>query len=156
MVDEPVATVRRAGAADAEAIGRLLHDFNTEFGDITPGPARLAERVGELLGDDFVVLVGGEGPDGLAVLRLWPSIWTQGLDCYLAELYVAPARRGAGLGRAIMERVLEEARAAGADYINLGTSEDDVAARRLYESLGFINSEGGPDGPVMYVYEREL
>ena len=40
--------------------------------------------------------------------------------------------------------------------IELGTSEDDVAARGLYESAGFINREGGPEGPVMYVYEREL
>jgi hypothetical protein len=40
--------------------------------------------------------------------------------------------------------------------MDLGTSDDDVAARRLYESLGFTNRENGPDGPVMYVYEREL
>ena len=51
---------------------------------------------------------------------------------------------------------MEEARVAGADYIDLGTSEDDTAARGLYESLGFTNREGRPDGPVMYVYEREL
>ena len=35
-------------------------------------------------------------------------------------------------------------------------SEDDVAARSLYESLGFINREGGPDGPITYFYERGL
>ena len=42
------------------------------------------------------------------------------------------------------------------DYMDLGTSEDDVAARALYESLGFVNREGGPDGPISYFYEREL
>jgi hypothetical protein len=31
-----------------------------------------------------------------------------------------------------------------------------VAARRLYERLGFTNREGRADGPLMYVYEREL
>jgi hypothetical protein len=40
--------------------------------------------------------------------------------------------------------------------MDLGTSEDDVAARALYESLGFTNREGGPDGPISYFYEREL
>jgi hypothetical protein len=40
--------------------------------------------------------------------------------------------------------------------MDLGTSEDDVAARSLYESLGFINREGGPDGTVTYSYERDL
>ncbi len=148
---------RRAGAADAAAVGRLLHDFNTEFEDVTPGPERLAERVRELMaGGETIVLLAGAGPDGVAVLRLRPSIWTSALECYLAELYVAPERRGEGLGRALMELAIEEARRAGADHMDLGTSEDDVAARGLYESLGFTNREGRPDGPIMYVYEREL
>ncbi len=148
---------RRAGAADAAAIGRLLHDFNTEYEDVTPGPERLAERVTELMaGGEMIVLLAGDGPDGVAVLRLRPSIWTSGLECYLAELYVAPERRGEGLGRALMELAIEEARRGGADYMDLGTSEDDVAARGLYESLGFTNREGRPDGPAMFVYEREL
>jgi ribosomal protein S18 acetylase RimI-like enzyme len=148
--------VRRAGAADVEAIGRLLHDFNTEFEEITPGPAKLAVRMGELLAaGDTSVFLAGDGPDGLVVLRYWPSIWTEGLECYLAELYVAPERRGQGLGRALMEAALADARGRGTDYIQLGTSETDVAARALYEKLGFTNREG-PDGPIMYVYEREL
>ena len=149
--------VRRAEAADAELVGRLLHDFNTEFGDITPGPERLAARVRQLLtGGETVVLLGGEGPDGLAVLRFRPALWAEALECYLAELYVAPQRRGRGLGRALMEAAIELARREGADRMDLGTSEDDVAARALYESLGFINREGGPDGPTTYFYEREL
>jgi ribosomal protein S18 acetylase RimI-like enzyme len=151
------AEVRRADASDAEAIGRLLHDFNTEFDDVTPGPVALAERVRELLGQgELTVLVGGSGPDGLAVLRFRPAIWTTALECYLAELYVVPERRGQGLGRALMEAAIEVARAEGADHMDLGTSEDDVAARALYESLGFINREGGPDGPIAYYYERNL
>jgi ribosomal protein S18 acetylase RimI-like enzyme len=149
--------VRRAGEADVEAIGRLLHDFNTEYDDPTPGPLRLAERMRELLdGGDTVVLLGGGGPDGVAVLRLRPSIWTDKLECYLAELYVVPGRRGQGLGRALMEAAIEVAREEGADHMDLGTSEDDVAARALYESLGFDNHEGRGQGPVAYFYEREL
>jgi ribosomal protein S18 acetylase RimI-like enzyme len=48
------------------------------------------------------------------------------------------------------------ARQTGADYMDLGTSEDDVVARALYESLGFSNREGRPDGPINYFYERDL
>jgi ribosomal protein S18 acetylase RimI-like enzyme len=149
-------SVRRAGAADAEAIGRLLHEFNTEFEDPTPGPRRLAERVRKLLAADAAVLLGGTGPDGLAVLRFRPAIWTEGPECYLAELYVVPGRRGQGLGRALMEAAIETARREGASYMDLGTGEDDVAARALYESLGFSNREGRPDGPLNYYYERDL
>jgi ribosomal protein S18 acetylase RimI-like enzyme len=55
-----------------------------------------------------------------------------------------------------MVAAMDHARSRGADYMDLGTSEDDVAARALYESLGFTNREGKPDGPLMYFYEREL
>lgn len=102
------------------------------------------------------MLVGGERPDGVAVLRFRPSLWTDALECYLAELYVVPERRGHGLGRALMNAAIEIARERGADYMDLGTSEDDVAARALYESLGFSRREGKPDGPINYYYEREL
>jgi len=149
--------VRRGELADAQAIGRLLHDFNTEFGEPTPGPRALAERVVQLLADgQTTVLLGGAGPDGLAMLRFRPAIWTPGLECYLAELYVVPDRRGQGLGRALMEAAIEQARREGADHMDLGTGDDDVAARALYESLGFSNRDGGPDGPINYFYEREL
>jgi ribosomal protein S18 acetylase RimI-like enzyme len=156
-MSEPDLGVRRAGSGDADVIGNLLHDFNTEFDEPTPGPRALSERVGQLLADeDFIVLLGGSEPRGLAVLRLRPSIWTEGLECYLAELYVQPAHRRQGLGRALMTATLDASRARGANYIEVATSEDDRGARALYESFDFINRERGPDGPVIYMYEREL
>jgi ribosomal protein S18 acetylase RimI-like enzyme len=149
--------VRRAGADDAAVVGRLLHDFNREFDEPTPEPAALAERLRQLIeGGDTLVLLAGDGPDGLAVLRFRAAIWSSGLECYLAELYVTPAARGHGLGRALLEAALRQARARGADTMDIGVDEPDLAARRLYESLGFTNRAGGADGPVMYVYEREL
>ena len=148
--------VRLAGLEDAAAVGRLLYDFNREFDEPTPVPSALAERIQQLLaGGDTLVLLAGDGPDGLAVLRFRAAIWSAGLECYLAELYVAPARRGQGLGRALMEAALREARGRGAGTMDIGVDEPDLAARRLYESLGFTN-RAGEDGPVMYVYERDL
>ncbi len=149
--------VRIAQPVDASSVGRLLHDFNTEFDEPTPRAGRLAERMEQLLAEgQTAVLLVGPGPDGLAVLRFRPAIWSDALECYLAELYVAPHRRGRGLGRALMQTAIEHARARGADHMDLGTGETDVAARALYESLGFSNREGKPDGPVNYFYEREL
>jgi ribosomal protein S18 acetylase RimI-like enzyme len=149
-------TIRFAAGADTDAIGELLYAFNREFDEPTPAPAALAERMRQLLDDgDTLVLLGGDGPDGLAVLRFRAAIWSAGLECYLAELYVIPARRGQGLGRELMRAALSEARARGADSMDIGVDEPDLAARRLYESLGFTNRSGG-DGPLMYVYEREL
>jgi ribosomal protein S18 acetylase RimI-like enzyme len=150
--------VRLAGDADAEAAGRLLHDFNSEYGDPTPGPRALADRLRRLIpaGEVTVLLAGAAEPQGLAVLRFRPALFSESLDCYLEELYVAPASRGQGLGRALMEAAMDLARREGAERMELGTSEDDRAARALYERLGFTNREDGPDGPVMYFYERDL
>jgi ribosomal protein S18 acetylase RimI-like enzyme len=147
--------VRLGDRGDAAAIGRLLHAFNQEFDEHTPGPAVLAERMRDLLaGGDTLVLLAGDGPDGVAVLRLRAAIWSAGLECYLAELYVTPGRRGQGLGRALMEAAISEARNRGADYMDIGVDEPDLAARRLYESLGFTNR--AQDGSLMFVYERDL
>ena len=149
--------VRRATPEDAPDVARLLHDFNTEFDEPTPGVAVLAERAARMLGaGELIVLLAGDGPDGLAQLRLSPSIWSDAPGAYLDELYVAPAKRGDGMGRALLEAAMDAAREAGADHIDLNTGETDTAARALYESAGFTNREGGPEGPRMLYYEREL
>lgn len=156
-VSERNVAVRVATPADADDLGRLLHDFQVEFEDITPGADAFAARLRELLaGEETAALVAGDGPDGFAIMRFRPSLYSPALECYLAELYVVPPLRGRGIGRAIMEAVLAHARVRGADHIDLGTSTDDVAARALYERMGFTNREGGPDGPSMLVYERAL
>lgn len=138
-------------------IGRMLDAFNREYDDPTPGAEKLEARIRQLMDDgDTIVLLGGDGPQGLALLRLRRSIFTEGLECYLAELYVVPERRGQGLGRALMLAAMDLARERGADYMELNTGEQDVAARALYESLGFSRTEGKPDGPINYYYERYL
>jgi GNAT superfamily N-acetyltransferase len=153
----PENSVRVAGLTDVDDVARLLHDFNIEFSEPTPGPQQLARRIGELHDEGHTrVLLVGARPDGLAVLRFRPSIFSPALECYLAELYVVAHRRGHGLGRALMQAAIALARSEGADHMDLGSSDSDVVARALYESLGFSNREGKPDGPVNYFYEREL
>jgi ribosomal protein S18 acetylase RimI-like enzyme len=153
----PSETVRRASPADVEAVAKLLHDFQKEYEEPTPGVPVLAQRYEKLLrSGEMIVLLVGDGPDGFAQLRFRPTVYSDGLDAYLEELYVVPTRRGQGLGRALLEAAMETARDEGATRMDLGTSEADVAALALYESAGFTNREGRPDGPVMLYYEREL
>lgn len=150
-------SVRRAADADMAVAARLLHNFNREFDEPTPPPEVLADRLRRLVAcEDTVVPVAGEDPVGLAVLRLRGAIWGTGLECYLAELYVVPEQRRRGVGRALMHAAIREAQALGAESMEIGVDEPDLAARRLYESIGFTNRAGGPNGPLMYVYERSL
>jgi ribosomal protein S18 acetylase RimI-like enzyme len=53
-----------------------------------------------------------------------------------------------------MDAAIELARQQGAAGMSLGTGEDDVAARALYESLGLSNRES--NGALDFSYEREL
>ena len=142
------------------AAGRLLHDFNTEYDDPSPGAPALAARLAALAdeGDTEVLLVGDDGAgsaEGVAVLRFRRSLWTSADECYLAELYVVPGRRGSGLGRTLLRASVERAVGRGCDFIDLSTSEDDVAARHLYEAEGFRRTEG-EGGPLAFHYERDL
>jgi ribosomal protein S18 acetylase RimI-like enzyme len=149
--------VRRATPGDAPQVARLLHDFQREYDEPTPGVEMLESRYADLIRNkDMIVLLIGDGPDGFAQLRFRPWVYSSGLHSYLEELYVVPDLRGNGLGRALLEAAMETARTEGAEQMELGTSEDDEAARKLYESVGFTNREGDPDGPVMFFYEREL
>jgi ribosomal protein S18 acetylase RimI-like enzyme len=149
--------VRRARVEDAPAIARLLGDFNREYGEPIPEIETLTATCRRLLeGDEMTVLLAGNGPDGLALLRFRPALWAAGLEAYLQELYVVPALRGLGIGRGLMEAAIDLSRQRGAAGIDLNTGETDTAARGLYESMGFTNREGAPDGPSMLYYEREI
>jgi len=150
--------VRQGGLEDAGTAARLLHDFNEEFGEPTPGIEALRGRVVRLLGEGSgaVLLLVGGGPDGIALVRFRGGLWSEGPETYLQELYVVPARRGNGLGRALLEATIALAREAGSSGVELNTGETDAAARSLYESAGFTNREGSPDGPSMLFYELEF
>jgi len=149
--------IRRAVVEDAPDVARLLHDFNAEYDEPTPPVPELAERVRELLKDEQIVtLLAGSPPLGLALFRIRPSLWSSANDVYLEELYVIPGQRGKGIGRALLETAIQAARNAGADHFELTTGETDTEARGLYESLGFTNHEGAPDGPRMLYYELDL
>ena len=79
---------------------------------------------------------------GIAHYLFHRSAWTPGDYCYLQDLFVAEGARKAGLGRALIEAVYKEARAAGASRVHWLTHETNATARSLYDTLadrpGFI------------------
>ena len=147
--------VRLAEPGDAPSVALMLHDFNREFEEPVPAPGEMATRLRDLLESAAITVLLAEG-EGMVILRFQPALLTESLDCYLEEVYVVPARRRRRIGTALMNAALSHAQYRGAGYIYLGTGEDDVGARALYERLGFSNRGGHEGGPVNYFYEREL
>ena len=56
---------------------------------------------------------------------------------------VAPQRRGAGLGRALLEWAIQEARQRGCGIVQLTTDASRPDAHRAYEALGFVATHVG-------------
>jgi peptidyl-dipeptidase Dcp len=62
----------------------------------------------------------------------------------LGHLVLRPETRGSGAGRRLVEQVLESARAAEYERLQLFTFHDLGAARSLYQSVGFEKVSGEP------------
>lgn len=68
--------------------------------------------------------------------------WSAGDHCYLEDLFTAPASRGKGVGRALIEGVYQHAKAHDASRVYWHTHETNAAGQALYDKLadkpGFI------------------
>lgn len=138
-------TVRRAEVADAEVLGRLLHDFNTEFDSATDPAPVLEERFRRLLPDPAVLAFLAERDEGFALVTLRPAIWFDGPVATLDELYVVPGLRDRGIGTALIAAVRAGVRERGCPELHINVDEVDVEARRFYERHGFVTVEPGTD-----------
>ncbi len=65
------------------------------------------------------------------------AFWLVFDEIHINNVAIRPAFRGAGLGTALMRRVLDEARGLGARRATLEVRASNTGARRLYERLGF-------------------
>ncbi|WP_424989806.1 N-acetyltransferase family protein [Fluviibacterium sp. S390] len=100
--------------------------FELQFARLTaPDPSihgLVAEQDGELL--------------GLVHFLFHTHGWKARDVCYLQDLYTAPAQRGTGIGRALIEAVYVAADARGAPDVYWLTQTFNTPARQLYDRIG--------------------
>jgi ribosomal protein S18 acetylase RimI-like enzyme len=106
-----------------------FQDFDAELASL---PGEYAPPRGDLL----LAFVDGELA-GCGALRPFADA-EDGNACEMKRLYVRPAVRRVGVGRALAKALLDEARRAGYSTVLLDTLDDMEAARELYASLGFV------------------
>lgn len=69
--------------------------------------------------------------------------------CEMKRLFLRPAYRSRGLGRVLVEAIIEEARKIGYTHMRLDTMTDRMGrAVEIYKSVGFVEIEPYYDSPV--------
>ena len=139
--------IRPAGPGDAKRIQTLLREYAAEL-DIDLSFQDFDAELADPLGFFELVLLDAQGC--VALRRIDRE------TCELKRLYIRPAARGGGLGRALAETAIAHARARGYVRMRLDTLPSMDAARQLYESLGFREIEPYRFNPVPGTHFLEL
>ena len=92
------------------------------------------------------------GDDGklVGMVQFFPHAhtWYAQPVCYLNDLFVQPGIRGAGIGRSLIEAVVDAARQQGWAEVYWHTQSHNAVARNLYDKI-----TGGTDGFVNYTID---
>ncbi|MFM1985844.1 MAG: hypothetical protein RIS18_61 [Actinomycetota bacterium] len=86
----------------------------------------------------FVAEIEGEVV-GFTHCLFRPSTWTETDYCYLEDLFVDKNIRGKGVGRALMEKVIELAKDKKSKRVYWTTQEFNKTARVLYDSIAPVS-----------------
>jgi len=135
--------IRPIRAADDAAVAAIVRDVMTEHGCCGQGfaihDAEVAAMSAAYRAADaryFVVERGGNVLGGAGFARLAGTGRAEA-TCELRKMYFRPTARGHGLGRAMLELLLDEMRAAGYLRCYLETTSWMQQAQRLYRAAGF-------------------
>ena len=132
--------VRPLEARDAAAWRRLFEGYIAFYAASVPEHVIDATWHRLMAGGEgvqiaLVAVDDADEPFGLAHVLFHRSTWSATWYCYLEDLFVDPARRNEGAGRALIEAVYREADARGCTRTYWMTQESNTAARALYDRV---------------------
>lgn len=136
--------VRQASSEDVDALAPLF-DAYRQFYDCPPdlplARAYLADRIGT--GESTVFIASTRAGDVVGFTQLYPTFCSVEASpiFVLYDLFVAPASRQHGVGRALLSKAEAFGRASGASRLDLSTAKTNVKAQSVYESLGWVRDK---------------
>lgn len=130
--------VRPISQGDLEDLMPLIAGYQ-RFYDAAPDVERNRRFFARFLHPSDEGLLLGAWVDGALAgfaTLYWFFSSTKATDVVLMnDLFVRKDVRGAGIGRALIARALEEARSRGAAHLEWFTAPDNLVAQRLYDSM---------------------
>lgn len=140
MARYPPPGIGAVSPADVDRVAPLFDAYRQFYG--LPADLALARRfLSERLSTGESVVLQASDADGtvLGFVQMYPSFSSlRAARIYvLYDLFVVPAARGHGVGRALMRAAAEQARRNGAVALVLSTAKTNLSAQGLYESLGW-------------------
>lgn len=139
----PRRPVLRCSFDQLEAIREIYNDAivtSTALYEYAPRSAETMREWLEVRERDGIPVLGIEWEPGvLAGFATWGPFRPRAAYKYSAEhsVYVAERFRGEGIGRQLMEAIVEEARKADLHMLVAGIDASNVASIALHSSLGF-------------------
>jgi GNAT superfamily N-acetyltransferase len=139
--------VRVAGAADLSRVLAVLAD-GSSAGDAEPSSLERETWTRMLDTSDLSVYLAEFGgvPVGTATLLVMPNLtYSCAPTGFIEAVHVAPRHRRAGVARAILRRVVDDARSQGCDKLQVVSHRRhaDDGGHELYESIGFDAEAAG-------------
>ncbi len=132
--------IRIATLEDKPAIVAMAVAFRNHLERYMPSDTQFGDSVHTLLesrdAEFFIALAHGQ-PVGYVLQRYRHSMWASGTEATIEDLFVDPAVRGQGTGKALIEFALARACQAGCASVCLDTNEFNAASTRIYTGLGF-------------------
>jgi ribosomal protein S18 acetylase RimI-like enzyme len=136
--------VRRASLADLEQIVPLFHAYRQFYGE-AHNLALAREFLRERMQQDqsVIFLACGSSSSAAGFTQLYPSFSSASAQriFILNDLFVDPAVRRSGVGRALLEAAADFGRNAGAARLTLSTAHANSSAQSLYEATGWLRDE---------------
>jgi GNAT superfamily N-acetyltransferase len=137
-----MATIRAATPSDKERWLELWAGYNA-FYEATI-PAAVTEATWRRILNADAPIIGRiaelDGrPVGFANAVLHESTWSIAPVCYLEDLFVDPAVRRAGIGRSLLQDLMELAGAHGWSTVYWHTRSNNITARRLYDTFAPVD-----------------
>ena len=138
--------VRQATIHDLDLVAPLFdayRQFYAQPADLALSRRFLAERFQHAESVILLALNEADG-EGVGFTQLYPLFSSvRATRRYLLnDLFVTPARRRFGVAAALLHAATAHARAMGVAGMSLSTANDNVAAQRLYESMGWELEQG--------------